>query len=78
MNFILTIVLGANDGVINHEERRANIYIIGFLVGTIKRRKDCKIFDEIDHLRKKTRLVINSQQNLLVSNYKFVTFIFEF
>ena len=78
MNFILTIVLGANDGVINHEERRANIYIIGFLVGTIKRRKDCKIFDEMDNIRKKTRLVINSQQNLLVSNYKFVTFIFEF
>ena len=78
MNFILTIVLGANDGVINHEERRANIYIIGFLVGTIKRRKDCKIFDEMDHFRKKTWLVINSQQNLLGSNYKFVTFIFEF
>lgn len=50
---VLTIVLGANDGVINHEERRANIYIIGFLVGTIKRRKDCKIFDEMDHFRKK-------------------------
>lgn len=31
---VLIIVLGANDGVINYEERRASIYIIGFLASS--------------------------------------------
>lgn len=31
---VLTIVLGVNDRLINYEERRANIYINGFLASS--------------------------------------------
>ncbi len=45
--------------------------------GMIKQIKDSKIYDEMDYFRRKTRLVINSQQELPVFIHIFLTFIFE-